>query len=203
MTDDDLRDRVRRADPAASLAPLPPARLARLVEDTMTNTVVSTPVTRRRRTALLAAAVVVLLAAAGGWFLLRPAVDGSSKQVAVEPLPAISVGVIKLGLAGVAAKCVEPSAPVLKSRADLAFAATVRDVEGERVTLQVTRVYLGNAGDLVEVDQPGGSEGLVGRGAFVPGEKYLVAAVDGDVMICGYSGSADAPGLQEMFDEAF
>ncbi|RSM74145.1 hypothetical protein DMB66_01605 [Actinoplanes sp. ATCC 53533] len=37
MTDDDLRARLRNADPATGLAPLPPERVTRLLEDSMTN----------------------------------------------------------------------------------------------------------------------------------------------------------------------
>ncbi|BCY12894.1 hypothetical protein [Actinoplanes sp. L3-i22] len=202
MTDDDLRTTLRRADPAASLPPLPPARVDHLLEQTMATPFADaptvTPPSRWRRTALLAAAALVLVVGAGlAWLQLRP--PSGDDQVSTAAPTAIT-----LTGAGIAAKCVEPTAEVLASRADLAFAATVRDVAGDTVTLQVTNVYKGAAVDLVHVPQaPGASEGLMGSGSFEAGKKYLVAASQGQIITCGYSGEADAPGLQGLFDAAF
>ncbi|MFI1993618.1 hypothetical protein [Actinoplanes sp. NPDC020271] len=214
MTDDELRTTLRRADPAASLPPLPPARVDHLLEQTMAtpfadaSTRPATP-SRRSRPALLAAAAAVVLVAAGviGWLTLRPA-SGPSTTAAPPPAaatPASAAPVVtRLTAAGIAAKCVEPKAGVLTSRADLAFAATVRDITGETVTLQVTKLYKGGPVDLIEVPQaPGASEGLMGSGSFEAGKKYLVAASQGSVITCGYSGEADAEGLQALYDAAF
>src|SRR5690349_18374297 len=106
MTDeDDLRARLRRADPAAGL---PPYDSAPLLENTMT-TATTDPV--RRTTPLVAvAAALVLIAAVGAWVLLRP-----------EPVPTVTA----LTAPGVAAKCAEPSADRLREAADFAFAGTV------------------------------------------------------------------------------
>ena len=70
MTDDELRDRLRAADPAASLPPADPERVARLLEDVM-----STELTTENRetgtrdrgplTWLVAAAAVVVIAGIG------------------------------------------------------------------------------------------------------------------------------------------
>lgn len=200
MTDDDLRATLRGADPAVSLPPLPPARLEHLLEQTMATPFASpetdTPAPSRwRRPALLAAAAAVVLIGAGfGWLALRPS----------DPAPLAVPTITRLTGNPIAAKCVEPTAPVLASRADLAFAATVQGIAGETVTLKVTKVYKGSAVDLIEVPQaPGASEGLMGSGSFEAGKKYLVAASQGQIITCGYSGEADAPGLQAMFDAAF
>ncbi|MGW4947291.1 hypothetical protein ACWEOZ_37550, partial [Actinoplanes sp. NPDC004185] len=67
MTDDDLRARLRDADPAARLAPLSPDRTARLLEETMSTEVATPPTVARPRPArrwALAAAGLVLVAAA-------------------------------------------------------------------------------------------------------------------------------------------
>lgn len=49
MTDDDLRARLRDADPAARLAPLSPDRTARLLEETMSTEVATPPTVARPR----------------------------------------------------------------------------------------------------------------------------------------------------------
>ena len=72
MTDDDLRTRLRRTDPAASLAPLPPDRVSRLLEETMTAGVATLPARRRLLLPVLAAAAAVLLLAGAGWLIFRP-----------------------------------------------------------------------------------------------------------------------------------
>ena len=76
----ELRDRLRAVDPAASLPPADPTRVARLLEDTMSHPVdteVATPVrktgTRGRGplTWLVAAAAIALIAGAGLFGLLN------------------------------------------------------------------------------------------------------------------------------------
>lgn len=44
---------------------------------------------------------------------------------------------------------------------------------------------------------------MMGSGRFENGKKYLVASAGGNMLICGYSGEADAPGLQDLYDRAF
>ncbi|KUL35239.1 hypothetical protein [Actinoplanes awajinensis] len=212
MTDDDLRAHLRRADPGASLPQLPPDRIAPLLEHTMAVPFAEatvTPITtsaRRRRVAMLAAAAVVLFGVAAGWALLRPSPGPESTAgVPVVPLPAISsASVTRLTATGMVAKCMEPTAELLRSRTDFAFAGTVQEIDGGVVTLAVTHVYLGTPVDLVQVAQEGGaSETMLGSGKFEQGGKYLVAASEGAIRICGYSGEADAPGLQALYDAAF
>ena len=203
MTDDDLRARMRDADPAAALAPAAPDRITRLVEDTMTTATVAT----RPRTAVLAAAaaLVLIAAAAAGWVLLRPRSDSAGPGTVIaapsEPAPAPTV---RLSAPAVRAKCMEPTAAALTSAADFAFAGTVTGVAGDVVTLRVSRVYRGAAAGTVEVAQQGDtSETLMGSGRFETGRDYLVASSRGTVLICGYSGEADAQGLAALYGRAF
>ena len=44
---------------------------------------------------------------------------------------------------------------------------------------------------------------MLGSGRFEPATDYLIAAREGSVLICGYSGEADAIGLRELYEEAF
>ena len=200
MTDDDLRARLRHADPAASLPPAAPAHLRSLVEDTMTTATVAA---RPRYAVPAAAALVLLAAAAAGWLLPRPPQDpsGSGTVVAAPSTPA---AVVRLTATGARAKCVEPTSGVLAATADFAFAGTVTGVAGDVVTLRVTRVHRGAAAGTVEVAQQGEtSESLMGSGRFEIGEDYLVASSEGTVLICGYSGEAGTPGLTGLYDRAF
>ena len=197
MTDDDLRARLRRADPAASLPPTAPDHVSRLLGETMTSATAVAPPRNRRRFVLAAAALVLVVGVGGGWLLLRP--DGSSPVT-----PALGTIVQLKGAPAVAAKCVEPQPAALASAADFAFAGTVTDIAENVVRLDVTRVYRGAAADEVQVAQAGGSsEQMLGSGRFEKGRKYLVASSGGSVLICGFSGEADIPGLQELYDQAF
>ena len=68
--DDDLDARLRAADPASSLPPADPARVARLLEDTMSNDVLaesreSGTHNRSPLTWLVAAAAAVIIAGVG------------------------------------------------------------------------------------------------------------------------------------------
>ncbi|MFD0516871.1 hypothetical protein [Paractinoplanes durhamensis] len=72
------------------------------------------------------------------------------------------------------------------------------------VTLSVSKVYKGTQTTLVQVDQaPNTSETMLGSGTFEVGKSYLVAANEGTIMICGYSGESDIPGLLDLFEQAF
>ena len=58
MNDDDLRARLRHADPAASLTPLAPDRASHLLEQTMSDTTGTIDTATRRRMPVLAAAAM-------------------------------------------------------------------------------------------------------------------------------------------------
>ncbi|MEU4236245.1 hypothetical protein [Actinoplanes sp. NPDC026619] len=203
MSDDDLRDRLRRTDPAASLTPLPPDRVSRLLEESM-SAVVAAPPRRLRLPVLAAAAAAVLLLAGAGWLIFRPRPAEAPSTSAIASSPAATVRLTAPD-GGHAAKCREPQPSQLASSADFAFAGTVTGIDATNVvTLAVTRVYRGTRAALVQVDQqPGTSETLMGSGKFEPGKNYLVAANQGTVMICGYSGEADAEGLLSLYEKAF
>ncbi|XVU21606.1 hypothetical protein ACQPZJ_30585 [Actinoplanes sp. CA-054009] len=193
MTDDDLRARLRRADPARDLAPASPERFP--LEEIMTTA--PPRATRRRPLIALAAAALVLVAAGIGWLTLRG--EEKTPTVATQELRTV-----QLTAPGVQAKCVEPTAEVLAERADFAFAGTVTAVEGATVTLDITHLYRGSAADQVQIAQAGdSSEQMMGSGKFENGKKYLVASSQGAMLICGYSGEADAVGLQGLYDSAF
>ncbi|MEU8612012.1 hypothetical protein AB0C29_28905, partial [Actinoplanes sp. NPDC048791] len=101
-----------------------------------------------------------------------------------------------------AAKCMPPD-PAMLARVSLAFAGTVERIAGGTAVLRVTHRYAGPPTDVVEVAQSdGNSEALIGATVFEPGRQYLVAATDGQTLVCGYSGLA-TPELQALYDAAF
>ena len=200
--DDDLRSRMRHADPAASLAPLAPDETSRLLEDTMTMTTTTTvpprvTTGRRRRLAVGVAAALVLLTAAGAGWLTRSAPPAIN---AVKPAAVL----VSLTVADAHGKCVPPTAEILATGTDFAFAGTVTGIAGDVVTLSVTHIYKGAKADEVRLGQaPGRSEQLMGSGQFETGQKYLIASSESGVLTCGYSGEADSLGLQDLYDQAF
>jgi hypothetical protein len=193
--DDDLRARLRSADPAASLEPASPAQVAHLVEETMSS--------RTNKWALPVAAALVLIAGGAAWAVTRTdtPTPAPTPAIAMSPLPA---KVVELTATGVQAKCREPEPQQLATSADFAFEGTVALIDNGRVTLKVSHVFRGAAADDVVVAQAGdSSETMLGSGKFETGKAYLVSAADGAVMICGYSGEADSIGLRELYEAAF
>jgi hypothetical protein len=203
MTDDELRLRLHRADPAASVAPAAPDQVARLMEETMTVAPTRTRVAPGR---WIAVAAAVVLIAAGGVYFLRPGTPTATPGIGTALPPASAPVVTRLTVtARPAAKCMAPTPEKLKSAADFAFAGTVLEVAGEKVTLEVTRVYTGAPAGLVEVSQTGQtSEQLLGGDdKYQPGERYLIASAQGEVMFCGYTGPADNAQVQDVYQKAF
>jgi hypothetical protein len=203
VTDDDLRTRMRRADPAASLPPIAPDDVSRLIGETMTTTA---PAHVPSRWQMAAAAAFVLVVAGLGWFLTRPQPQPPVAQppVAARPVPS-SGPATTIGLpGGTAAKCRPPAAKFLAGNADFAVAGRVTGISRDIVTLAVTKVYKGANFAEVRVLQEGqSSEQMLGSGRFEVGHDYLVASAQGNVLICGYSGEAGSPGLAELYEAAF
>ncbi len=192
MNDDDLRARLRLADPSASLPRLAPGQTANLVEETMTTT---TPIPTSSRWKVLLVAAVVLATAGLGWFVAGALLPG---RTAAPTTPAV----VRLTATADTAKCRPPEASTLAGSADFAFAGTVTDVSGTTVTLTVTHVYRGQAAGQVQVRIDGNSESLAGA-EVKPGVAYLISSTKDAVLGCGYSGAADTPGLEALFTEAF
>jgi hypothetical protein len=222
MTDEhddlELLARLRAGDPAASLPPADPHRVARLLEDIMRETT-DTPETTAPRprpaagdgargdlrhrgplTWLVAAAAVVLIAGAA-FALIRRGTGPADTPVAVAPTSR-STTHLTLPPARAGARCPVVDAALLRGR-QLAVDARVRDIAGDRVTLVPRRFYAGRRTDLVVVRAAGSDPtGLDGAVDFRAGERYLVSANDGQVSVCGLS----APWSQHLaglYAEAF
>ena len=190
---DELRARLRAADPASSLARSDPDRVARLLEDTMsqTQTVESRTESTRRRaplTWLAAAAAVVVIAGLGAFTVMNSGQDSDTPGAAPSTNAATTTELFAPGAGATAGRCLPPSADVL-SGADVAFDGTVEKIEGDLVTLRTTQWYAGEPTDLVTVKGPSEDlQALLAAVDFQDGGRYLVAASNGGrVMVCGFS----------------
>jgi hypothetical protein len=90
----------------------------------------------------------------------------------------------------------------LLSKEPVAFAGTVTSVETGTVSLDVTRWYAGGTAQVVTVSTPDNSNVALEGVAFQEGKHYLVAANEGTVVSCGFSGEATAE-LQQAYEQAF
>lgn len=201
---DELFARLREADPGAHLPPADPDRVARVLEDVMSDNDTLTPRasgTRGRNplTWLVAAAAAVLIAAGGAFALL-----GGDDPVAPPPTAGEAPTVTALALPPDApGRCMVPSPEVLGGAA-YAVAGEVTMVEGGTATIEPTQWYAGEETDVVEVDAGSADlAALIGAPEFVAGERYLVAGnQDGKVLVCGFSGPWSED-LAQLYDAAF
>ncbi|MFP5252527.1 MAG: hypothetical protein ACLGH4_01875 [Actinomycetes bacterium] len=200
MNDDDLRQRLRAADPVATLTP-DPSRLQTLVEDTMSTTLDGSgtrPASDGRRTApgprLLAAAAAVAALATAGVAVLGP--DGGQSTAAPETLE------LALPAGDVMSSCLQYSVEILADM-PIAFSATADAVGDGTVELAVDRWYRGGSADLVELENPTGPMTSIDGVEFTAGTRYLVtASQDGTVNGCGYTAVWSEP-MARDFATAF
>ncbi|HWS36202.1 MAG TPA: hypothetical protein VN408_26135 [Actinoplanes sp.] len=185
--DDDLRELLRRADPAATLAPAAPDQVRHLTEEAMSRT-------HTRRWALPVAAALVLLAGGAAWAMTHPTPPEVPQAIGtVAPT-------VTLDATDAPASCVGPDPSWLSERSDFAFEGTVSKVDADRVTLTVTTVFRGQQAADVQVALSGSHS--YGNDRFEVGKSYLVASADGTVLICS-SGLVDGFGLRKLYEEAF
>lgn len=211
-SDEQLRDQLRALDPAASLPPAEPARVARLLEDTMSDDVdYDIPETREtgvhersRLTWLVAAAAVFLIAGVSAFVLVQRGTDDDVPAAGPSGEPADPVTVTSLAVPADpgSAKCAVPSAEILAQQ-DLAFDGSVTEITDGMVTLKPTIFYAGDPTDVVRVEAPPAAlEQLLLSVQFQVGQRYLVSAAEGQVSLCGYSG-VWSPDLEQLFVQAF
>ena len=83
-----------------------------------------------------------------------------------------------------------------------AFAARAIAVDGNTVTLEVTKRFTGTVADRVVVQQSDAITSDFSNVRFEVGKSYLVSAGDGTIRGCGLSGT-DSPELRALYDAAF
>jgi hypothetical protein len=199
--DEDLRARLARIDPARRLSELTASpheireRVMQTIEDTTTDVPAAAP--RRRRYALVAGAAASVAAIA---VVAAVATGGGN---APKPKHVPTTLALK-GPAGgpVMRSCIQFSVDILRDM-PVAFAGTVADVTPQSVTINVDRWYKGGTAEQVTVATAAGTTSVALDGVeFTKGARYFVAATDGTVNACGYSGPASAE-LETAYGEAF
>ncbi|MER5518629.1 hypothetical protein [Streptomyces sp. NPDC002763] len=199
MNDDELLARLKAADPALTPhAPLPD--IDRLVEDILTtdtallngSTVPAPTAARRSRRQLLG------LAAAAGLLLLGGGIAGGVMANHDNGHPA-SAGPLTLtthsGFGG--QKCAAPSPDTLRGYPTL-FVGTVTSIKGATVTFRVDYWLKGGDAKTVVLDSDASRPEAL---TFSDGERYIVAAENGVVPVCGANGATDE--TVDEFRQAF
>lgn len=196
--DIELFERLRAHDPAASLPPAEPARVARLLEDAMSHDL-DTPARHRSTLTWLVAAAALLVIAGVGVFAVVGGDDEPQVPTAQDPAPTV----VELSARPpVAAKCAVPTAELLGNQ-ETAFDGTVSAIADGTVTLDVTEWYRGGPAEQVTVDAPPTDmQALVGAADFKAGQRYLVSANDGFVTVCGFT-APYSDDLAALYAEAF
>lgn len=146
----------------------------------------------RTRWLFAAAALTALVV---GLIALDRAGDGDDLSSAEPPLE------LSLGAGDALASCLPLDVQILADMSP-AFAATATAIEGDVVTLEVDRWYVGGDAAIVELHAEPGQGGLIAGFDFAVGQRYLITATEGQVNFCGYSGPA-TPELTGLFDQAF
>jgi len=110
--------------------------------------------------------------------------------------------VTKLTMSAAQGRCMAPD-PTTLAQAAVAFSGSVESVSDGLVTLRPSAWYAGDHTDLVTVKQiDTGMTDMVGTVDFRPGKDYFVAANDGTVMVCGFSGEKSSA-LDTLYQQAF
>ncbi|WP_225824736.1 hypothetical protein [Streptomyces naphthomycinicus] len=199
MNDDELLARLKSADPAlAPHAPLPD--IDRLVEDILTtdtalrtgNTVPAKTAARRSRRQLFGlAAAAGLLLLGGGIAAGVMANDDNGHSASAGPLTLTTHS----GFGS--QKCVTPGPDTLRGYPTL-FVGTVTSIKGSTVTFRVDHWLKGGDTETVVLDSDASRPEAL---TFSEGERYIVAAENGVVPVCGANG-ASAETVDE-FRQAF
>jgi hypothetical protein len=148
-----------------------------------------------RRVGVLAGAVAAVVALAGCGD--ESSVDGNERPDR-ERAASLHLSPPQPG----AGRCQAPTAENLR-RVDQAFDAVVTARDADRITLTPTRWYTGDGSAEVVVSAPApGLAPLVRVVDMREGDRYLVAATDGRVVVCGFTQPWTAPGA-DLYSEAF
>jgi hypothetical protein len=200
MHDDDraLRDQLRAADPARALPPASLTWLDHRMEQLMTDQFLATTTvtpeaprgTFRRWRPVVGVAAGVFIAAA----IVVPLVLGGSEPTVEALQPPVGGG-----LASGSCLVLEPATVAAQEQA---FAATVLQIQGDTVLLEVTERFAGDVADRVEVAQVDAMTSDFSGVPFEVGQSYLVGAVEGTITGCGVTG-ADSAELRTVYDAAF
>lgn len=227
-----LRRDLARLDPAAALPAADPDRVARLLETTMSSSHPADPASptdqpgsprRRPRNRWLALAAAAAVLVAGGAVAGVVAGDDEPDPLAtVTPAqPSDGSGgsdgsgetdgsdeVVLAAPPASDARCMVPTVEAV-ARTEIALDATVADVSGDQVRLEVSQWYAGAtddgatpAGTVVLTNPVDLRAAIGGVPDFEVGQRWLVAASRGTVAVCGFT-APWTPARARVFEQAF
>ena len=194
MNPDELQERLRRIDPAAS-APVNPVHgpeavaLMEQIMQTQPNEVAAvppSPARRPRRWLAVVGAAAVVAAGALGVVALQGD-DAKAPTTVAYALSAPNPSAMCINIDGI------ESDPAWSG-----FEGTVASVDGNVVTIDVSKWFRGGPADQVTLTAPDGGVALEGGTDFVVGDTMLVSVMDGTVLGCGISG-VSSPELQALY----
>ena len=134
------------------------------------------------------AAVVVMLIAGAALFGLLTRGDDEPDAASGDHSDVGSASVTELVASPSSERCMVPNVEVLRSQS-VAFDGVVRSVTGGEATLTPNQFFAGEVTDRVVVAAPDRDlEALLAAVEFREGQRYLVAATDGQIVLCGFSG---------------
>lgn len=160
--------------------------------------------TRNRSAFTWAVGAIVLLVIVGVLVYALVGRDGDQEPTpdTARPSETPQQSVTRLTVTEAAGRCMVPDAQTLAG-AGLAVDGVVESVTEGEATLVPRKFYTGEATDLVSVR---GTDRelpvLLGSIDLQEGGRYLVAANDGQVMLCGFSDRWSAD-LAQLYEEAF
>jgi hypothetical protein len=190
-----LLRRMQAADPAQTTSPA--ATWSRdLAQAAMNTTPAPKAPVSRWAPALAAAAAIALIGGA-----TYAALDGTGQTEHV-PDPTVTTLAMPGGGTNPSMRSCIPFEVRHLREMPVAFSGTATSVGGTSVTLEVGRWYKGGSADVVELANYDPSTVSLDGLEFVQGDRYLVAASDGAVVVCGFSGPWSHR-LANAFAEAF
>jgi hypothetical protein len=163
---------------------------------------VTTPETEKTSRAPLYGAgiviVVVLLLAFGSRLVRDDEMYSGTDKTANEQATAVALSLPTQDNA----RCM-PVEPATLSKAETAFDGEVLTVDADTVTLAVREWYAGgDKAAQVRLDLAKVPQTLTGYFDFAKGSRYLVAANDDTVLVCGFSGPWSKD-LEQIYTAAF
>lgn len=196
MNDDDLRARLRAADPARHLSGPRTLELTEAMMSTQQSAAMS-----RKRFALAAAAVAVLVLA--GLALIFGAGKAHEPVASPKASPSKALTTATYTLqAGQAMRCAPPDVNTIRGL-DVAFQGKVASAGKSQIDLVPSSFYTGARTDRVvlSVHSASGANPEMLPVSFTPGKDYIVGVKNGSVLLCGYSGEA-SPSLAKLYARA-
>jgi len=149
----------------------------------------------------VAVAVVLLIAGAAVFGLLNRGSDepGAAAGDSSDAEPSSTTELVAEPSTD---RCMTPNVEVLRLQT-VAFDGVVRSVTGGEAMLVPSHFYAGDATEQVVVQAPDRDlQALLAAVDFREGERYLVAASEGRVTLCGFSGPYSTE-LAELYAKAF